>query len=83
MHKSLVLLALLCGMLLGCARGDLFDTEAAARQHCPQDIVVWLNTDSGVFHFPGERWYGRTDQGGYICEQDALNDGDRATRNGQ
>jgi len=66
-----------------CGRSDLFASETAAKQHCPSDVVVWLNTNTGVFHFRGERWYGRTDSGGYICERDAEVDGDRATRNGQ
>ena len=70
-------------MCAACTRGDLFATEAAASQHCPTDVVVWLNTNSGIFHFRGERWYGRTDSGGYICERDAEADGDRPTRNGQ
>lgn len=60
-----------------------FQTQQAAQQHCPNDTVVWLNTDSGIFHFQGERWYGRTEDGAYVCEKEAEQDGDRATRNGQ
>jgi hypothetical protein len=50
---------------------------------CPGDVLVWVNTRTGVFHFPGERWYGNTRQGEFICEKAALAEGDRATRNGQ
>ena len=78
-----VFLAAAMFMCAACTRSDLFATEAAAAQHCPTDVVVWLNTDSGVFHSKGERWYGRTDSGGYICERDAEADSDRPTRNGQ
>ena len=31
----------------------------------------------------GERWYGNTRQGAYVCQQEADAAGDRETRNGQ
>ena len=43
-----------------------FTTEQAAQQHCPGDVVVWLNTRSGVYHFKGQRWYGRDAERG-VC----------------
>jgi hypothetical protein len=45
--------------------------------------VVWLNLPTGIYHFAGERWYGRTNSGAYVCEHDAEGAGMRATRNGQ
>jgi hypothetical protein len=62
---------------------SLFQTEQSAQQHCPSDTVVWLNLPSGVYHFKGQRWYGNTKNGSYVCEQEADQAGDRATRNGQ
>ena len=50
---------------------------------CPGDQIVWLNTRTGVFHFRGERYFGSTKSGKYICERQALAEGDRATENGQ
>lgn len=61
----------------------LFKTELQAPRHCPQDTVVWLNLPSGIYHFKGQRWYGNTNTGAYVCEQEADQAGDRATRNGQ
>jgi hypothetical protein len=61
----------------------LFDSEAAAQGHCPRDVVVWLNVPSGIYHYRGERWYGRTRHGAYVCEKEAVAAGDRASRNGQ
>jgi hypothetical protein len=39
------------------------------------DIKVWVNTNSGVYHCPGTRWYGNTKQGKYMTQglsQDAI-----------
>ena len=61
----------------------LFETESAAQAHCPKDVVVWLNIPSGIYHYKGERWYGRTMHGAYACEKEATRAGDRASENGQ
>jgi hypothetical protein len=61
----------------------LFSTESAAQSHCPKDVVVWLNIPSGIYHYKGERWYGRTKHGAYACEKEAIKAGDRASENGQ
>jgi len=60
-----------------------FTSEQQAQQHCPTDAVVWLNLPSGIYHFRGERWYGNTRSGAYVCQREADRAGDRATRNGQ
>ena len=61
----------------------VFDTESAAQAHCPKGVVVWLNIPSGIYHYKGERWYGRTKHGAYACEKEAIKAGDRASENGQ
>ena len=61
----------------------LSQSQSAAQAHCPKDTVVWLNTNSGIYHFQAERWYGRTKHGAYVCEHEADAAGDRATENGQ
>jgi len=61
----------------------MFDTEDAAQAHCPADVVVWLNTHTGIWHEKGMRWYGRTRQGAYVCRKEAGAAGYRDTRNGQ
>ena len=60
-----------------------FSTEYAAQKHCPSDIVVWLNLPTGIFHYKGQRWYGITKNGAYVCKEDAAKEGDRASRNRQ
>jgi hypothetical protein len=46
-------------------------------------VRVWVNTKSGVYHYPGERWYGRTEEGEYMTESAARAAGYRPTENGQ
>jgi len=41
------------------------------------DVRVRVNTDSGVYHCPGTRWYGRTRQGLYMTQREARAKGNR------
>ena len=56
-----------------------FESERAALKHCPRDVVVWLNTNSGIWHEKGMRWYGHTKHGAYVCRQEAAAVGDRVS----
>jgi len=58
-----------------------FAAEAQAKAHCPSGLVVWVNTDSRIYHFSGHADYGHTKQGAYMCEKDAIAAGDRAAKN--
>jgi hypothetical protein len=60
-----------------------FPNEQQAQQHYPADTVVWVNLPSAIYHFKGERWYGNTKSGAYVCQREADRAGDRATRNRQ
>lgn len=62
---------------------QLFASESAAQAHCPRDVVVWLNTNSGIYHEKGMRWYANTKSGAFVCRREADAAGDRDTRNGQ
>jgi hypothetical protein len=59
---------------------QLFNTEQLAKQHCPTDTIVWLNLRSGIYHYKGQRWYGNTKSGAYVCQKEADKAGDRATK---
>lgn len=48
-----------------------------------QGVKVWVNTKTGIYHFPGERWYGNTSEGEYLSESAAKAAGYRPTQNGQ
>ncbi len=42
------------------------------------DGQVWVNTDSHVYHKEGSRFYGKTKQGRYMSEDEAIKEGNRA-----
>jgi hypothetical protein len=50
------------------------------------ELSIRLQTRSiptGIYHMQGERWYGATRNGAYVCEREADKARDRETRNGQ
>lgn len=47
------------------------------------EVTVWVNTRSGIYHYPGTRYYGKTREGSYMSEGQAQAGGYRAAQNGQ
>jgi DNA uptake protein ComE-like DNA-binding protein len=47
----------------------------------PGSGMVWVNLDSGVYHKEGTRYYGKTKNGKYMSEPDAIKAGYRAAKN--
>jgi hypothetical protein len=37
-----------------------------------QNVTVWVNTKTGIYHYEGERYYGKTKNGKYMTEKDAI-----------
>jgi cytoskeletal protein RodZ len=55
---------------------------SATRQPLPANSggMVWVNTDTGVYHKPGSRYYGKTKVGKYMTEADAKKAGYHAAK---
>ena len=46
-----------------------FQSESAAKQACGTDTVVWANTSgSKAWHVSGDKYYGHTKRGAYMCQ---------------
>jgi len=55
--------------------------SSAPAQGSPGNGMVWVNTDSGVYHKEGSRYYGKTKEGKYMSEADAVKAGYRPAKN--
>jgi hypothetical protein len=50
---------------------------------CPGDQIVWMNIPSKIYHLKGQRYFGCTKNGKFMCQHDADREGDRPDLNGQ
>jgi len=57
-----------------------YRTEAEAKGRCFAETVVWVNLKSKIYHFAGTKNYGNTKEGAYMCEREAIAQGDRASK---
>ena len=69
------------GKATGAAGANEYANEPDAKAKCGSDIVVWVNLKSKIYHFAGNRDYGNTKEGTYMCEKEAMAGGDRAAKN--
>ena len=55
--------------------------STAAMPACPEnDPVVWVNTESKVYHAAGTTYFGRTKHGKYLCTSAAVQAGAHAAK---
>jgi hypothetical protein len=50
-------------------------------QGTPGPGMVWVNLSSGVYHYPGNQFYGKTKSGKYLSEDEAVKAGYHAAKN--
>lgn len=46
----------------------------------PKKGMVWVNTDSKIYHKEGSPWYGKTKEGTWMTEPDAIKAGNKAAQ---
>lgn len=56
--------------------------ETVPAREAPAKGMVWVNTATKVYHYEGDRWYGKTKEGKFMTEQDAIKAGYRASKEG-
>jgi hypothetical protein len=54
--------------------------ESETQAQAPGPGMVWVNTKTRVYHKQGDPFYGKTKQGKYMTEQDAIQAGYRAAK---
>jgi len=54
--------------------------ETSASATPPSPGMVWVNTDTKIYHLEGDRWYGHTRHGRWMTEQDAMQAGYRKAK---
>lgn len=59
------------------AQLSLFRTEMQARQHCPNDSVVWIDPRRRIFYVEGQRRYAQGSTGIFGCREEARRSGYR------
>jgi DNA uptake protein ComE-like DNA-binding protein len=54
--------------------------SAPAARKPPAPGMVWVNTASGIYHREGDPWYGKTKEGKYMTEAEAVKAGYRESK---
>lgn len=80
LRNSLALIVVLLS-LIACGSSS----QAVVNRHRPittqsagnPTVKVWVNTNSGVYHCPGTRWYGKTKSGQFMTQREAQSKGYR------
>jgi DNA uptake protein ComE-like DNA-binding protein len=62
------------------AKNSKHETTTTEAQVPPEKGMVWVNLDTKVFHREGDRWYGKTKDGKFMSEEDAVKMGARASK---
>ncbi len=77
LEKAGVRLAYLldANLMLGAAGQNTESKAQTAVTRGNPDVKVWVNTNSGAYHCPGTRWFGKTHVGQYMTQKEAQDKG--------
>ncbi|HKD18299.1 MAG TPA: helix-hairpin-helix domain-containing protein [Thermoanaerobaculia bacterium] len=64
------------------SRSSQASEQTVPARQAPAKGMVWVNTATKVYHFEGDPWYGKTKEGKFMTEQDAIKAGYRASKEG-
>ncbi|HKD68902.1 MAG TPA: helix-hairpin-helix domain-containing protein [Candidatus Binataceae bacterium] len=56
------------------------ESSSTTAQTPPQPGMVWVNSKTKVYHVEGDRWYGKTKNGKWMTEADAVKAGYRKAK---
>lgn len=62
-------------LMLGAAEQKSESKAQTAVSQGDPDVRVWVNTNSGTYHCPGTRWFGKTHEGEYMTQKEAQDKG--------
>lgn len=83
MHRlriSLVLILVLLSLIACISSSEAIanrNQTVATQSAEPAKVIVWVNTNSGVYHCPNTRWYGKTKSGRFMTQREAQSKGYR------
>lgn len=79
---SIAALAVLFVPSSASAQMGIFQNEAMAKMHCPNDEVVWLDFKKRRYYTRGQRQYERGRSATFACRKEARNSGYKKSRFG-
>jgi len=74
LRTSLVLIVVLLSLIAcGSSSQAVVNRDRPVTTQSPGNptVKVWVNTNSGVYHCPGTRWYGKTKSGQFMTQREA------------
>jgi hypothetical protein len=81
--RQFIAVVLVCGALFSFASTAATPQQTSSLKQTAEkprgnpDVKVWVNSNSGVYHCPGTRWYGNTKSGEYMTQKQAHEKGYR------
>jgi hypothetical protein len=66
------MLTILFGLIVAAASSQQMNAPPSSLHCGAGNPVVWVNTESHVYHMKGSKYYGNTAHGEYMCRRSAI-----------